>query len=233
MPPRVGETLALKIGRAEVAVTVVGIDETIDLGILDKVAPDESARHSPRSRCACARRARSQPKRARAACCCAAATWSPAVSSRSVEAADDPARATISCRQDHLDLERGARRSATVTAASSRGSPVCRAAANRRSRWRSNASCSRAATSSTCSTATTCAPDSTATSASRRDGRKENIRRVGRGRGAVRRRRRDRHRRHDLTARRRPRRRRARPPSRAPSTRSTCARASRRARRAT
>lgn len=44
--PRVGETLSLKIGRAEVAVTLVGIDETIDLGILDKVTPDESARHS-------------------------------------------------------------------------------------------------------------------------------------------------------------------------------------------
>jgi bifunctional enzyme CysN/CysC len=45
-PPRVGETLQLKVGRAEVAVTVAGIDETIDLGILDKVAPDESSRHT-------------------------------------------------------------------------------------------------------------------------------------------------------------------------------------------
>jgi len=45
-PPRVGETLQLKIGRAEAAVTIVGIDETIDLGILDKVAPDESSRHT-------------------------------------------------------------------------------------------------------------------------------------------------------------------------------------------
>jgi bifunctional enzyme CysN/CysC len=45
-PPRVGETLAIKIARAEVAVTVVGIDETIDLGILDKVQPDESSKHS-------------------------------------------------------------------------------------------------------------------------------------------------------------------------------------------
>jgi bifunctional enzyme CysN/CysC len=45
-PPRVGETLPLKIGRAEVAVTIVGIDETIDLGILDKVAPDDSSRHA-------------------------------------------------------------------------------------------------------------------------------------------------------------------------------------------
>ena len=46
VPPRVGETLQLKVGRAEVAVTVAGIDETIDLGILDKVAPDESSRHT-------------------------------------------------------------------------------------------------------------------------------------------------------------------------------------------
>jgi bifunctional enzyme CysN/CysC len=45
-PPLTGETLQLKIGRAEVAVTIAGIDETIDLGILDKVAPDESSRHS-------------------------------------------------------------------------------------------------------------------------------------------------------------------------------------------
>ena len=45
-PPAPGETLQLKIGRAEVAVTIAGIDETIDLGILDKVAPDESSRHS-------------------------------------------------------------------------------------------------------------------------------------------------------------------------------------------
>jgi bifunctional enzyme CysN/CysC len=45
-PPLPGETLQLKIGRAEVAVTIAGIDETIDLGILDKVVPDESARHS-------------------------------------------------------------------------------------------------------------------------------------------------------------------------------------------
>ena len=45
-PPRVGETLQLKVGRTEVAVTVAGIDETIDLGILDKVAPDESSRHT-------------------------------------------------------------------------------------------------------------------------------------------------------------------------------------------
>ncbi|HEY5348283.1 MAG TPA: adenylyl-sulfate kinase [Candidatus Lustribacter sp.] len=45
-PPRVGETLPLKIGRAEVAVTIAGIDETIDLGILDKVAPDDSSRHT-------------------------------------------------------------------------------------------------------------------------------------------------------------------------------------------
>jgi bifunctional enzyme CysN/CysC len=45
-PPLTGETLQLKIGRAEVAATIAGIDETIDLGILDKVAPDESSRHS-------------------------------------------------------------------------------------------------------------------------------------------------------------------------------------------
>ena len=45
-PPRVGETLQLKVGRAEVAVTIAGIDETIDLGILDKVQPDESSRHT-------------------------------------------------------------------------------------------------------------------------------------------------------------------------------------------
>ena len=35
-PPRVGETLQVKIGRAEVAVTLAGIDETIDLA--DRVA---------------------------------------------------------------------------------------------------------------------------------------------------------------------------------------------------
>lgn len=45
-PPLAGETLQLKIGRAEVAVSIASIDETIDLGILDKVAPDESSRHS-------------------------------------------------------------------------------------------------------------------------------------------------------------------------------------------
>jgi bifunctional enzyme CysN/CysC len=45
-PPRTGETLALKIGRAELAVTILGIDETIDLGILDNVVPDESSRHT-------------------------------------------------------------------------------------------------------------------------------------------------------------------------------------------
>jgi bifunctional enzyme CysN/CysC len=45
-PPLVGETLQLKAGRAEVAVTIAGIDETIDLGILDKVQPDESSRHT-------------------------------------------------------------------------------------------------------------------------------------------------------------------------------------------
>ena len=45
-PPHVGESLQLKIGRSEIAVTVTGIDETIDLGILDRVAPDESSRHS-------------------------------------------------------------------------------------------------------------------------------------------------------------------------------------------
>jgi bifunctional enzyme CysN/CysC len=45
-PPRVGETLQLKVGRADVAVTIAGIDETIDLGILDKVQPDESSRHT-------------------------------------------------------------------------------------------------------------------------------------------------------------------------------------------
>jgi bifunctional enzyme CysN/CysC len=45
-PPRIGETLQLKVGRAEIAVTITGIDETIDLGILDKVAPDESSRHT-------------------------------------------------------------------------------------------------------------------------------------------------------------------------------------------
>jgi bifunctional enzyme CysN/CysC len=45
-PPRAGETLPMKIGRAEVAVTIAGIDETIDLGILDKVAPDASSRHT-------------------------------------------------------------------------------------------------------------------------------------------------------------------------------------------
>ena len=46
VPPRTGETLQIKVGRAEVAVTITGIDETIDLGILDKVAPDESSRHT-------------------------------------------------------------------------------------------------------------------------------------------------------------------------------------------
>ena len=46
VPPRVGETLPIKVGRAEIAVTIAGIDETIDLGILDKVAPDESSRHT-------------------------------------------------------------------------------------------------------------------------------------------------------------------------------------------
>jgi bifunctional enzyme CysN/CysC len=45
-PPRVGETLQAKVGRAEVAVTVAGIEETIDLAILDQVAPDESSRHA-------------------------------------------------------------------------------------------------------------------------------------------------------------------------------------------
>jgi bifunctional enzyme CysN/CysC len=45
-PPLTGETLSLKAGRAEVSVTIAGIDETIDLGILDRVAPDESSRHS-------------------------------------------------------------------------------------------------------------------------------------------------------------------------------------------
>jgi bifunctional enzyme CysN/CysC len=46
VPPRAGESLQLKVGRADVVVTVAGIDETIDLGILDKVAPDESSRHT-------------------------------------------------------------------------------------------------------------------------------------------------------------------------------------------
>jgi bifunctional enzyme CysN/CysC len=45
-PPRAGETLLAKIGRAEVAVTVARIEETIDLAILDKVAPDDSSRHA-------------------------------------------------------------------------------------------------------------------------------------------------------------------------------------------
>jgi bifunctional enzyme CysN/CysC len=45
-PPRVGETLQVKIGRAEVAVTLAGIEETIDLAILDKVSPDASSRHA-------------------------------------------------------------------------------------------------------------------------------------------------------------------------------------------
>jgi bifunctional enzyme CysN/CysC len=45
-PPLTGETLALKVGRAEVSVTIAGIDETIDLGILDRVVPDDSSRHS-------------------------------------------------------------------------------------------------------------------------------------------------------------------------------------------
>jgi bifunctional enzyme CysN/CysC len=45
-PPLTGETLQIKVGRAEVAVTIAGIDETIDLGILDRVAPDESSRHA-------------------------------------------------------------------------------------------------------------------------------------------------------------------------------------------
>jgi bifunctional enzyme CysN/CysC len=45
-PPRAGETLQAKIGRADVAVTVAGIEDTIDLTILDKVAPDESSRHA-------------------------------------------------------------------------------------------------------------------------------------------------------------------------------------------
>jgi bifunctional enzyme CysN/CysC len=45
-PPLPGETLQLKVGRAEVSVTIAGIDETIDLGILDRVAPDESSRHA-------------------------------------------------------------------------------------------------------------------------------------------------------------------------------------------
>ena len=45
-PPRVGETLQFNIGRPKSRVTIVGIDETIDLGILDKVAPDDSPTHS-------------------------------------------------------------------------------------------------------------------------------------------------------------------------------------------
>jgi bifunctional enzyme CysN/CysC len=45
-PPLTGETLQLKIGRAEVSVAITGIDETIDLGILDRVAPDDSSRHA-------------------------------------------------------------------------------------------------------------------------------------------------------------------------------------------
>jgi bifunctional enzyme CysN/CysC len=45
-PPRAGETLLAKIGRAEVAVTVAGIADTIDFAILDRVAPDASSRHA-------------------------------------------------------------------------------------------------------------------------------------------------------------------------------------------
>ena len=45
-PPRSGETLLAKVGRVEVAVTVAGIEETIDLAILDRVAPDPSSRHA-------------------------------------------------------------------------------------------------------------------------------------------------------------------------------------------
>ncbi len=45
-PPRGGETLQAKIGRAEIAVTVAGIEETIDLSILDRVSPNESSRHA-------------------------------------------------------------------------------------------------------------------------------------------------------------------------------------------
>jgi bifunctional enzyme CysN/CysC len=45
-PPRAGETLVAKVGRADVAVTVAGIEDTIDLAILDRVAPDESSRHA-------------------------------------------------------------------------------------------------------------------------------------------------------------------------------------------
>jgi bifunctional enzyme CysN/CysC len=44
--PRVGETLGFKIGRAETTVTVAGIEQTIDLGVLDRVAPDDSAKHA-------------------------------------------------------------------------------------------------------------------------------------------------------------------------------------------
>ena len=45
-PPRTGETLQAKIGRADVAVTVAKIEETIDLAILDQVTPDDSSRHA-------------------------------------------------------------------------------------------------------------------------------------------------------------------------------------------
>jgi bifunctional enzyme CysN/CysC len=45
-PPRAGETLQAKIGKAEVAVTVAAVADTIDLAILDRVVPDASSRHA-------------------------------------------------------------------------------------------------------------------------------------------------------------------------------------------
>jgi bifunctional enzyme CysN/CysC len=44
--PEVGETLQFRIGTAEVGVTIAGIDERIDLGILDREAHDDSPRHA-------------------------------------------------------------------------------------------------------------------------------------------------------------------------------------------
>jgi bifunctional enzyme CysN/CysC len=44
--PEAGENLQFRIGTAEVGVTIAGIDERIDLGILDHVTPDDSPRHA-------------------------------------------------------------------------------------------------------------------------------------------------------------------------------------------
>ena len=44
--PQPGETLQFRIGTAEVGVTLAGIEKRIDLGILDRVKPDDSPRHA-------------------------------------------------------------------------------------------------------------------------------------------------------------------------------------------